>query len=393
MIKKLFRYFSALLIITSIMSCGMDRKSFKISCQIDGLKDGTVLELIPGATHKSEKCISQASVSEGKFQFDGELQEPRKFLLVVSGENHYGSIPIIVEPGDIVMTAKVSIRQEQNKTYYDFEDVNITGSKSHREYLVKTSKRNYLNTLYEDYHVRGKVIIDSVREARLKKDQNLLGKLYKSESWKKFEQDEKNFFDTADVTIEKMILENADSWWGPFLMMDQMSYFTKDQKGWWDKFSEEAKNSYYGQLVSEELFPVGFKEKEAPEFKVTNDKGEEFSSKALFKGKKYILIDFWASWCKPCRNEIPNFKKAYEMFSPKGFEIISISTDKSTQDWKKALSEENLLWPNFLDRSDIATNFKVKLIPSTFLVDEKGMVLEENLRGETLIKKLEELLP
>ena len=393
MAKKLFGFLFILLITISAESCNMNRNSFKISGCIEGLNDGTVLELIPGATHKSEKCISQASVSEGKFQFEGELQEPRKFVIVVSGEDNYGSIPFIAEPNDIEITAKVSIRQEQNKTYYDFEDVNITGSKSHKEYLVKTSKRNYLNTLYEDYHVRGKVIIDSVREARLKKDQNLLGKLYKSESWKKFEQDEKNFFDTADVTIEKMILENADSWWGPFLMMDQMSYFAKNQKNWWEKFSDEAKNSYYGQLVSEELFPLGFKEKEAPEFNVTNDKGEELSSNSLFKGKKYILIDFWASWCKPCRNEIPNFKKAYEMFSPKGFEIISISTDKSTQDWEKALSEENLPWPNFLDRSDIAASFKVKLIPSTFLVNEKGMVLEENLRGDTLIKKLEELLP
>jgi peroxiredoxin len=393
MTKRLITCLSALLILLGAGSCSANKDSFRINGVLDGLKDGTVVELIPGATHKSEKAIATDTVKSGKFSFKGTLNEPRKFYIAVSGQNNFGTIPVMVEPSVIKIIGKVSLREDQGKRYYNFEELEITGSVVHQEYLEKISPKNYLNKLYEDYHKQSKGICDSVMDARVKKDQQLLSELYRRDSWKKFEQDEKNFFNTVDVTMEKMILDNANSWWGPFLMMDQMSYFTKQQEEWWKKFSDEAKNSYYGLIVKDELFPVGLKDKMAPEFKTVNKEGKEYTSAGLFKGKKYILIDFWASWCKPCRNEIPNFRRAYDLFSKKGFEIVSISIDNNEHDWSQALSEENLPWPNFLDRSEIANAYNVKLIPSTFLVNEKGVVLEDNLRGEALIKKLEELLP
>lgn len=394
MTKKILKYLFPALLLTLFVSCASSKNTnFTITCEIEGLEDGTVMELKPGATHKEEKSIATATIKDGKLKFSGTLQDTRLFYIVVTGENTYGSIPVMTEAGKIKVIAKAIKKTEGDRTVYDFRDVSVLGSPSHELYLEKRSPRKFLNDLYEEYHANNKEITDQVGVARTAKDDKKLKELYSSDAWKTFEQDEKHFFDTVTVTMTKMVLDNANSWWGPFLMLDQMSYFTKEQESWWGKFSDEAKNSYYGKIVSEELFPAGFAGKSAPEFKVMNDKNEEITLAALLAGKKYILLDFWASWCKPCRNEIPNFKKAYEAFSSKGFGIVSISTDKSAADWQKALKEEQLPWPNFVDKSDIAGLYKVKLIPSTFLIDEKGIVVGENLRGEALQDKLKELLP
>lgn len=112
----------------------------------------------------------------------------------------------------------------------------------------------------------------------------------------------------------------------------------------------------------------------------------------MCKGKKYYLVDFWASWCGPCRKEIPNLKKLYELYKGKGLEIVSVSIDKNETAWKKALAEEKLSWPNGLDRAGIADSYKVKFIPAIFLVDgTTGKCIAENIRGTELAAKLAEL--
>ena len=114
-------------------------------------------------------------------------------------------------------------------------------------------------------------------------------------------------------------------------------------------------------------------------------------SEYLGKGN-YVLLDFWASWCGPCRKEIPNLKKLYELYKGKGLEIVSVSIDKNETAWKKALAEEKLSWPNGLDRAGIADSYKVKFIPAIFLVDgTTGECIAENIRGTELAAKLAEL--
>lgn len=124
---------------------------------------------------------------------------------------------------------------------------------------------------------------------------------------------------------------------------------------------------------------------------MTASNGEQTSLKELSANKKYILIDFWASWCKPCRKEIPNLKKLYELYAAKGFQIISISIDKKEKEWQKALDEEQLSWPNFLDNGEVASLYKVKFIPTMYLIDEQGTIVCDNLKGEELSNKLAEL--
>ena len=119
-------------------------------------------------------------------------------------------------------------------------------------------------------------------------------------------------------------------------------------------------------MVKNEIWPAEKKGLQAPDFQVTASNGEQTSLKELSANKKYILIDFWASWCKPCRKEIPNLKKLYELYAAKGFQIISISIDKrKDKEWQhKVLDEEQLSWPNFLDNGEVASLYKVKFIPN-----------------------------
>jgi thiol-disulfide isomerase/thioredoxin len=267
----------------------------------------------------------------------------------------------------------------------------VKGSKSHDLYLQKVSPKKRLDSLYHAYHENNKEISEAIRQARVAKNKELLDSLNQTDASKKLDADEKNFFETVEKIMKGIIMDNKDSWWGPMLMLDVMSYYTEKDQPWYEEFSQEAKDSYYGKILKKELFPEGFVGKAMPTFTLTGKDNKDVTVGEISKNKKYILIDFWASWCSPCRKEIPNLKKLYKKYASKGFEIISISTDKKEADWEKALKEEKLTWPNFLDTKSAGKAFNVKSIPAMFLVDDKGIVLAEKIRGEALEKKLEEL--
>ncbi len=115
-----------------------------------------------------------------------------------------------------------------------------------------------------------------------------------------------------------------------------------------------------------------------------------------FKGK-YTLLDFWASWCAPCREENPTLIQAYQQFKDKGFEILSVSIDTNESKWQKAIKEDEIgEWKHLIDttgwKSKILEEYSIQSIPANFLISPKGKIIEMNLRGEALLKKLEELL-
>ena len=133
----------------------------------------------------------------------------------------------------------------------------------------------------------------------------------------------------------------------------------------------------------------------APDFSQPDTSGKIISLSS-FRGK-YILVDFWASWCGPCRAENPNVVKAYAKYHPKGFEILGVSLDQPTgkANWLKAIHADGLGWTQVSDlkfwKNEVAVLYGIKAIPQNFLLDPNGKIIAKNLRGEDLNKKLIEL--
>jgi peroxiredoxin len=132
----------------------------------------------------------------------------------------------------------------------------------------------------------------------------------------------------------------------------------------------------------------------APEIALPNPQGQIVKLSSM-KGK-YVLVDFWAKWCGPCRQENPNVVRVYNKFKDKGFTVFGVSLDRKKEDWVQAIQEDGLTWTHVSDlkfwQSEAAKTYNISAIPFSLLLDPNGVIIDKNLRGPALEKKLAEVL-
>lgn len=164
----------------------------------------------------------------------------------------------------------------------------------------------------------------------------------------------------------------------------------RDQVGRMEQQAAAMKAQEEQMARLDNLIPVG---SEAPDFTQPTPDGKTMSLSSL-RGN-VVLIDFWASWCKPCRMENPNVKRVYEQYRGKGFEILGVSLDRDKAQWTQAIAQDGLPWKHVSDlafwNNAAAQQYGVSSIPYTVLVDKEGKVLGKNLRGPALEEKLAEV--
>ncbi|AOM79343.1 hypothetical protein BFS30_20525 [Pedobacter steynii] len=217
-------------------------------------------------------------------------------------------------------------------------------------------------------------------------------KIYAEYSSRK--QDPKNFGMDTEEDIAKLIKKYPDSYVG----FDKLSYHSvrmkpKNVQQVFGSLSKRIKNTVDGIEFRKTLdialrFDIG---KPSVDFSLPDTSGKAISL-ASFKGT-YVLLDFWASWCGPCRATHPELKKTYSKFKDKNFRILAVSLDRQKSPWLKAIEEDQLTWALVLDASgDVARNYGIKQIPQSLLLDPDGKIVGRNLKGEALDAALSKLL-
>jgi len=313
------------------------------------------------------EIIDSTKIEENKFSITRIIEHPKQYTLLVKNSKNYSRIWL--ESGVIKFKAKSG----------EFKDAIIIGSNSqeeseklwkpiweYRKRRDSLSKIVYNNDLNDSLKLNAKLELKKVQQNRLKIESDFIKNNPKSYVSAKT----LDFYATSLPQKTVYELYNA--------------------------FSDDLKKSSYGKSISRFL--------ELNQNPQIGDKYVDFSmpnanNKLVklsdFEGK-LILLEFWASWCGPCKKEYPALRKAYSKFHNDGFEIVSISEDQTKKQWLKAIDENKLSWINLWQKggnnADPYLIYGINGIPANFLIDENGIIIERDLKGEKLISKIEEKL-
>lgn len=322
--------------------------------------------------------LDSTMLSGGNAQFKGKLAEDVVYYVGLSRNN---LAPVVLKAG-----------YEVALTFKDTANVN-------KGYEVKGSEETrMLQTFFDSFSK----VQDGVRELQLKVQNAEQQQLPNLDSIRTQAREEYyKLYDNQNKTI-KTLIEKADTGVVALnLAIFALNMLDPTQDAAYlsnlhAKYKKASPGSRYFKSF-DTMFRAMFPEEkvkqnmEAPDIQLPDPSGKILALSSL-KGK-VVLIDFWASWCKPCRQESPNMVKLYNRFKDKGFEIYGVSLDKDKKAWTEAIQKDGLNWIHVSDlkfwQSDAAALYSVTSIPATYLLNAQGKVLATNLRGQELEKAVE----
>jgi thiol-disulfide isomerase/thioredoxin len=346
---------------------GMAQKSqpgFTIRGKVAGMADGAKV-FVTDASNPTDTVASDV-VKGGEFTLKGQLTEPN--LYEVNFDNTKKKAPIFLGNDNVQMTGSLQ----------DVAAIRVVGSASNDDFVAfQTTFTPFLQRL------NGIVVTAKSSDAAVR---DSLFKVYKRTT------------DSIFVAVDSYIAARRNSYVSPFLLV-VVNQLTEDVMGQLKRLrslSPEVQQGNYAQYLGPllEKATIGAVGTDALDF-TQNDTSGRAVSLSSFKGK-YVLVDFWASWCGPCRMENPNVLATYQKFRNKNFTVLGVSLDKAKEPWVKAIKDDGLLWTQVSDLkywyNDAAAKYHIEAIPQNLLVDPNGKIVARNLRGVELQQKLCELL-
>ena len=327
------------------------QSGYKVTGTVEGMPDGKAI--IATVNGSSLDTLAKADVKNGSFEFTGNVSEPTGAYIMVIGQR--GAIPFMLENANITVNAGQAgltvTGSEGQKIYDQFMAINATAQqeamKLQQEYQAANGDQAKIQAIQEAY-------------AKLMTD--------------------------AQAKETELIKANPDSYVSTFVIVSGMGQMEYEQlKERYNLLGEKAKASAQGKAIAAQIAKLESTAigQIAPNFTITTPEGESISLYDI-KGK-VKLIDFWASWCGPCRGENPHVVEIYKEYHPKGLEIFGVSLDNNKEAWVKAIADDGLVWKHGSDlkgwQSAPAQLYSVSGIPHTVLLDENNKIIAKNLRG------------
>lgn len=351
------------LLLIAMGSCQMNNQKettgYKINGKITSASDSLVVVI------SNEHFKDSTILKDGEFSFSGKTDTPRKILLTI--ENAPQRNIFWLENSEITIIAD----------YNDLEFAKVEGGENQEILNIRNSRKiPVLKTIYNYENLLQDNTIDKTQKDSIYAALKILSAELKDIE-KQFVKDYTNTLEGVILLGVKRARWNRDTVSTIFAGMNK-----------------EIQSTEYGILTSEYLKSsinpqIGDK---YIDFSLKNTKDETVILSHNLG--TYTLLDFWASWCIPCRKENPNLIELHDEYSEQGFRIIGASMDKEKSDWLKAVKDDKLPWTNVNDLGGLESNnifllYDVRFIPDNLLLDKDGIIIARNLRGEDLKKKLQ----
>lgn len=343
-----------------ILACAQ-QKTFTINGNVSGIADSEVKI----ANLQGDQVLATAKAANGVFTLKGSVNEPGLYMLHVGGD----------QP-QYIFLENAQIKVSGSKA--NLASIKVDGSASHQEFM---KFQQVFNPIFGELTN----LSNQIQQAEGDKRNQLIGQY-------------QDVVKKLNAEVYNFVSANKKSYVSPFLLFNtaQVAESPTELERRYMLLDESIRNSETGKNLGNYInyMKVGSIGSKAMDFTQADPDGKPVSLSS-FQGK-YVLVDFWASWCRPCRVENPNVVKAFNKFKDKNFTVLGVSLDSNKEAWLKAIEADNLKWPHVSDlkqwNNEVAVMYHVTSIPQNFLVGPDGTIVAKDLRGEDLEKKLCELL-